>query len=99
MTLIAIFASAAQATPTASYTVTPAIPQSGVAATFTSTSTAPDLAVITATDWDFDGNGTVDATGAEVQHTFPTSGTYTVNMTVTSSELLLNTATASKEVV
>ncbi len=96
--LLAFAAPSALAAPTASFTVAPAQPQSGGAVTFTSTSTAPDPFTITAVDWDFDGNGTFDAAGASVQHTFPTAGTYTVNMRATSSELLDNQATATTAV-
>ena len=34
-------------------------------------------------EWDFDGDGAVDATGAEVTHTFAAPGTYAVRLTVT----------------
>lgn len=35
--------------------------------------------------WDFDGNGTTDATGITAVHTFTTVGTYLVQLTVTDS--------------
>lgn len=35
--------------------------------------------------WDFDGDGIVDRTGAIVNHTFDTPGTYTMNLTVVDS--------------
>jgi PKD domain-containing protein len=35
--------------------------------------------------WDFDGNGTVDATGRNVTHTFDKPGVFRVNLTVTDS--------------
>jgi PKD repeat protein len=97
--MIAFAAPSAFAAPTPSFTVAPASPQSGIAATFTSTSTAPILSTITNVEWDFDGNGTFDATGTSAQHAFPTSGSYTVNMRATSSELLDNQATATATVV
>ena len=36
-------------------------------------------------EWDFDGNGTTDATGVTAVHTFTTVGTYLVQLTVTDS--------------
>ena len=97
--LIAFAAPSALAAPTPSFTVTPESPQSGIAATFTSTSTAPDPFTISSVEWDFDGNGSIDATGDSVQHAFPTAGSYTVNMRATSTELLDNQATATATVV
>jgi PKD repeat protein len=97
--LIAFAAPSALAAPTPSFTVTPASPQSGITATFTSTSTAPDPFTISSIEWDFDGNGSIDATGDSVQHAFPTAGSYTVNMRATSTELLDNQATATATVV
>ncbi len=37
-------------------------------------------------EWDFDGNGTIDATGATASFTYQTSGTYTARLTVTDDE-------------
>jgi PKD repeat protein len=87
------------AAPTPSFTVSPASPRSGEPATFTSTSTVPAPFAIQSVTWDFNGDGTVDATGNSVPHTFATSGSYTVNMTVTSNELMDNQATATQTVV
>ena len=97
--MLAFAAPSAFAAPTPSFTVTPASPQSGVAATFTSTSTPAIGSTISSIEWDFDGNGSIDATGDSVAHAFPTSGSYTVNMTATSTELLDNKATATATVV
>jgi PKD repeat protein len=36
--------------------------------------------------WDFDGNSTTDATGAQVNHTYTTAGTYTATLTVTDDD-------------
>jgi PKD repeat protein len=98
--LIAFAAPSALAAPTPSFTVAPASPQSGTAVTFTSTSTAPTLFTITNVEWDFDGNGTFETAGnPSATHTFPTAGSYTVNMRATSNELLDNQATATATVV
>jgi PKD repeat protein len=98
--LIAFAAPSALAAPTPSFTFAPASPQSGTAVTFTSTSTAPTLFTITNVEWDFDGNGTFETAGnPSATHTFPTAGSYTVNMRATSSELVDNQATATATVV
>ncbi|MFP8874335.1 MAG: PKD domain-containing protein, partial [Myxococcota bacterium] len=46
-------------------------------------STAPNDEV-TAWEWDFDGDGEIDARGAEVEHTFPEEGIFPVSLTVRS---------------
>jgi PKD repeat protein len=92
--LMALVAAPAQATPTADFTVS-ANPQSGVPVTFTSTSTAPAPFAITGTQWSING---VPATTATVEHTFATAGSYTVSLTVTSNELVLNEDTETKTV-
>jgi PKD repeat protein len=97
--LMALAASSAQAAPTGvDFTVDPATPQSGVAATLTATATAPPLFEITTIEWDLDGNGTFDATGSPLPHTFPTAGTYQVTVRVTTNELLDNQASTTKAV-
>ncbi|NHN48376.1 PKD domain-containing protein [Halostella sp. JP-L12] len=45
-------------------------------------STATDDSGVTGYEWDFDGDGTVDATGENTTHTYSTGGTYDVNHTV-----------------
>jgi PKD repeat protein len=96
---MAFAAPSALAAPTASFSVAPAAPQSGVAATYTSTSTAPTGFNVTTVEWDFDGDpSTFEATGTSVQHTFATSGAHTFRMRVTSDELLLNQTTEEKTV-
>ena len=54
-------------------------------------------------EWDFDGNGTTDATGVTTVHTFTIVGTYLVQLTVTDSAVPANkyvafvTVTANKQ--
>ena len=43
--------------------------------------------------WDFDGNGTTDATGTSVTHRYGTPGTYRARLTVTDSGGLTGTDT------
>jgi PKD repeat protein len=65
--------------PVASFT---AVPTSGVAplpVLFTDTSTGD----ISTRSWDFNGDGTADATGPTASHTFDSPGTYQAALTVT----------------
>ncbi len=60
------------------FTVTPEVPLPGQTATFSATSTRPGDSV----SWDFQNDGTVDATGSTVQHVYTTPGQRTVVMRV-----------------
>ena len=96
--LLAIFAPSALAAPTANFSFSSGTLRTGVPITFTSSSTAPTGSTITAQQWDFNNDGTVDATGAEVEVTFVNPGTRQVKLTVTSSEAMDNTASVTKPV-
>lgn len=50
--------------------------------------------VITSYAWDFENDGTVDATTATASHTYTTSGTFTAKLTVTDNEGQTASATA-----
>ncbi|MCR4391469.1 MAG: PKD domain-containing protein [Candidatus Acetothermia bacterium] len=59
----------------------PAVPEAGQPVTLTATATAPQGDPVTAWEWDFNGDGTVDATGAPpVTHTYPAAGLYMVKV-------------------
>ncbi|MBC7092558.1 PKD domain-containing protein [Candidatus Bipolaricaulota bacterium] len=59
----------------------PAVPEAGQPVTLTATATAPQGDPVTAWEWDFNGDGTVDATGTPpVMHTYPAAGLYTVKV-------------------
>ena len=58
---------------------------SGAPVTFSSSSSDPDGSIASYA-WDFDGNGTTDATGATVSRSFAHSGTPNVTLTVTDNE-------------
>ena len=62
---------------------TPAAATAGQAVTLTSTSTAAPGHTIAKVEWDLDNNGTFEATGPSVQHTFPASGEKFVPIRVT----------------
>jgi hypothetical protein len=82
---LALAGPASAAPPVASFTVDPATPAAGATATLTSTSTDPDKDALTA-NWDFDNNGTTDATGTTVTHAFTAASTVTLRVTDAAGE-------------
>lgn len=68
--------------PTADFTVEPRPPTAGEPATLDGRSSSDPDGDPLSYAWDLDGDGTVDAKGAVVDHTFPTSGEVTVTLTV-----------------
>jgi PKD repeat protein len=99
MTTIAFFASPAQAAPDPSYTVSPNPPVSGQAATYTSTSTADTGFDVATVEWDFDNNGTFEATGNTATNTYATAGAKTFAMRVTDNNVLLPMVTTEAQTV
>jgi PKD repeat protein len=71
--------------PVASFIYTPAPPVAGRPTSFASTAIAVPGHSISSIDWDFDANGLFDASGANVQHTFPTGGSHVVRLRVLDS--------------
>jgi large repetitive protein len=71
--------------PVAAFGMSSSSVDSGTPVTFTSSSSDPDGSVASYA-WDFDGDGTTDATGATVSHSFAHSGTPNVTLTVTDNE-------------
>ncbi len=79
--------------PVASFTFTPATPYTGQVVTFSASgSTDPD-GTISLYQWDFDANGTPDATGMTVTRSFPSPGVYPVTLTVTDNDLAVDVQT------
>ena len=74
-------ASALADDPTADFTWAPAVPHAGESVVLTSTST-PGNDAISATLWDFDGDGAADAVGTSVTTTFAAAGAYRVRLQV-----------------
>ncbi len=74
-------APALAAAPSPSFTVSGGDVHVGTPVTFMSTSTDPDGDALTES-WDFNGDGTVDATGPTAQFTFTSPGTTNVVLTV-----------------
>jgi PKD repeat protein len=64
--------------PVASFTATPVSGTVPLTVNFVSTSTDATTHI-----WDFDNNGTDDATGSSISHQYTAAGTYSVNLTVT----------------
>ena len=80
--------------PLAGFSLLPLTPSSGDAVTFTSGATDPD-GTISKVEWDWDNNGTYDATGASASHAFATPGNYTVGQRVTDNSGATSTTTKS----
>ncbi|MCD2201012.1 PKD domain-containing protein [Halobacterium sp. KA-4] len=72
--------------PSASFTVTPSSPTVGQQMTFDASQSDDSDGSIASYNWDFDGDGTTDASGMTVTHTFNTSGTYSVSLEVMDNE-------------
>ncbi|MFL5845078.1 MAG: PKD domain-containing protein [Solirubrobacteraceae bacterium] len=54
--------------------------------TFSATATPGAGAAIAGYEWDFDGDGTFDATGPQPKHTYPAAGSYVAQLRVTDSD-------------
>lgn len=81
--------------PTASFTYSPTTIDTTTTVSFdASGSTDPDD-TIDLYEWDWQNNGTFDATGVTQSHTFPVNGTYTVVLRVTDAAGNTDTATTS----
>jgi len=86
---------AAAAVPVASFTFSPTTATAGTQVNFNaSASTAPTGSTISSYAWDFGDGSTAGPTSSNTtQHTFGTTGTYVVTLTVTDSEGRRATAT------
>jgi PKD repeat protein len=87
--------SVANRPPSASFDFSPQSPQTDQTVTFTATATDPDGS-ITKYQWDFNNDGSFDATGSIAPKSFPTAGQKTVTLKVTDDSG--GTATASEVV-
>jgi PKD repeat protein len=65
--------------PTAGFSFSPSAPVAGDTVSFTSTSSDSD-GQIKRIDWDFNGDGFYDATGATATHAYPGAGSYDVTL-------------------
>ena len=77
-------ASVLAAPPVVTVTVSPGAPQAGEPVTFTATASDPDAGgTIALIEWDFNGDGILDAQGASATNTFATGGPKRVATRVT----------------
>jgi len=84
--------------PTAAFTYTPDQPQAGEQITFDASASSDPNGVIASYEWDFDGDGTTDATGETVTHTYSDGGQYTATLTVTDDDSVTNATTVTIDV-
>jgi PKD repeat protein len=84
--------------PSAAFDATPATPVTGEAVTFDAASSTDADGTIESYEWDFDGDGTTDATGEEVTNTFDDPGDYDVALTVTDDDGATDTTTQTVSV-
>ena len=83
--------------PTASFTYSPDSPEAGQQVSFDASGSSDDSSIANY-EWDLDGDGTTDATGASVAHTFDAAGSYDVELTVTDDDGATATATQTVSV-
>lgn len=82
--------------PIAAFEFTPTNPTTSDTVTFDGTGSSDRDGTITSYDWDF-GDGTV-ARGGDVSHSYRSTGTFTVELTVTDDEGATNTTTQTVDV-
>ncbi len=69
--------------PQAAFTFTPSNPKIGQTVTFNASGSTASSGPIILYQWDFNGDGTFDATGKTVTHTFTKAGSYPVKLKIT----------------
>jgi PKD repeat protein len=79
--------------PTASFTITPSIPDVNNTATFDASSSTPNGGVILYYLWNFGDSAQLNTTNPITTHVYASTGNYTATLTVTDSEgLTINTS-------
>ncbi|WP_251343663.1 PKD domain-containing protein [Haloplanus halophilus] len=86
---------AVEQAPSASFSVVPSAPETGEDVVFDASGSTDSDGTIQSYEWDFDGDGTTDATGQQVVHNYSTADTYQVSLTVTDDDGLSDGETAT----
>jgi PKD repeat protein len=79
--------------PISTYQYNPTSPEIGERVEFNASQSTDTDSAITSYEWDFNNDGTTDATGITTNHTYTTVGEYDVTLTVTDSAGNTNTTT------
>ena len=80
--------------PTASFTFSPVNPAPGEQVSFDASASRDDDGQIVQYEWDFEDEGTFDATEVTATTTYPTVGTFTIRLRVTDDDGLTNEITS-----
>lgn len=81
--------------PTASITVSPSSPDPDQEVTFDASGSSDADGSIQSYEWDFTGDGAIDASGQTVTHTFSSEGNHTIELTVTDDADATDTTTVT----
>lgn len=95
---VAVSDSAGDVPPAAAFSFYPGNPEPNETIDLTAASSFDVNDDITSYEWDFNGDGTTDATGENVTTSYASSGTYDVSLTVTDSAGYTRTVTKSVSV-
>ena len=79
--------------PTAKFTYTPASPRVGEVVSFDGSASTDEDGTVQFYEWDFDNNGTADATGMFVNHVFDVGGSQPVTLKVTDNDGVIDYTT------
>jgi PGF-pre-PGF domain-containing protein len=78
--------------PIAKFDYQPATPTAGTTISFDAANSSDPDGSISSYDWDFDNDGSIEASGKTVSYSFSSTGEYQVSLTVTDNESAIGTA-------
>ena len=84
--------------PAAAFDYSPTSPETDEVITFNASKSSDVDGSIRSYEWDFDGDGTIDAAGEEVTYNYSTTGTKTVTLTVTDDNDATDTQSESIDI-